>query len=168
VLGLAVSLGFATVENFFYVTSLGDWKTIAGLRALTAVPGHSLDGLAMGALLVSARLDGIKGYGIKEIWAAKFALIVPVLLHAAYDFPLIAIGKHLATIWLGAAWILIVVFSWVFVVRLFNRVLARAAFADATSPRDAASRDNIRKFMQNGAIGLVTGQRLAPRPAGPD
>lgn len=162
VLGLTVSLGFATVENFFYVTSIGDWRTIAGLRALTAVPAHGLDGLAMGALLVSARLEGIKGHGIKELLAARSALIVPVLLHAAYDFPLFAIEKHVAKIWFGTAWILVIVFSWIFVVRLFKRVLARAAFADATSPRDAASKENLKQLMHNGAMGLMTGQQPAP------
>ena len=50
VLALAISLGFATLENFIYVVAAGDWKTIAALRAITSVPGHGLDGLAMGAL----------------------------------------------------------------------------------------------------------------------
>jgi RsiW-degrading membrane proteinase PrsW (M82 family) len=165
VLGLAVSLGFATLENFFYVTSIGDWKTTAGLRALTAVPGHSLDGLAMGALLVSARLDGIEGYRIKDVWSARSALIVPVLLHAAYDFPLLAIEKHVAKIWFSTAWILVIVFSWIFVIWLFNRVLARAAFADLTSPRDAASKEETKRLMNSGAIGLIGGRVLQPGSA---
>lgn len=167
VLGLTVSLGFATLENFFYVTSIGDWRTTAGLRALTAVPGHGLDGLAMGALLASARLDGAKGHSIGELWAARSALIVPVLLHAAYDFPLLVIEKHVAGIWFGAAWILVIIFSWIFVIRLFNRILARAVFADVTSPRDAASKENVRQLMLNGAMGLMTGQQPAPRGSAP-
>jgi RsiW-degrading membrane proteinase PrsW (M82 family) len=156
VLGLTVSLGFATAENFFYVTSLGDWKTVAGLRALTAVPAHGLNGLAMGALLISARLDGVKGNSPRELWLVRSALIVPMLLHAAYDFPLFAMGKHLSKVWFGTVWLLAIVLSWIFVVRLFNRVLARAAFADMTSPHSAASKANIRLLMQSGSMGLMT------------
>jgi protease PrsW len=162
VLGLAVSLGFATLENFLYVISNDDWKTIAALRAITAVPGHGLDGLAMGALLVSARLNGIKGSGIREIWSAKYALIVPVLLHAAYDFPLLAIEQKVARPWFGAAWVVVLVLSSVFVIRLFNQVLAKARFADLTSPHNAASSEAIKSLMSSGAIGLIVPRQLPP------
>src|SRR3977135_2450229 len=74
VLALAVSLGFATLENFFYLISAGDWKITAAIRAITSVPGHGIDGLAMGALLVTARLKGCK-----SPWRVKYALIVPIV-----------------------------------------------------------------------------------------
>jgi RsiW-degrading membrane proteinase PrsW (M82 family) len=168
VLGLAVSLGFATLENFLYVISNDDWKTIAALRAITAVPGHGLDGLAMGALLVSARLNGIKESGIKEIWSAKYALIVPVLLHAAYDFPLLAIEQKVARPWFGVSWIVVLVLSSVFVIRLFNQVLAKARFADLTSSHDVASSEAIKSLMSRGAIGLIVPRQLPPALAAID
>ena len=167
VLGLAVSLGFATLENFFYVISGGDWRITAALRAVTSVPGHGLDGLAMGALLVSARLDGIKGHGIKEIWAARSALLIPVLLHAAYDFPLFVLKQGIAQLWFAAAWLMVIAISSIFVVRLFNRVLARAAFADLTSPHDAASKEDVKRLMGSGAIGLIGGRLLQPQSGVP-
>jgi protease PrsW len=149
VLGLAVSLGFAMLENFFYVISGADWRMTAALRAFTSVPGHGLDGLAMGALLVSARLDGIKGHGIKEIWATRSALLVPVLLHAAYDFPLFVMKQGIAKLWFGTAWLMVVAISSILVIRLFNRVLAQSAFSclplstgspGPTSPHNRPSR----------------------------
>jgi RsiW-degrading membrane proteinase PrsW (M82 family) len=165
VLGLAVSLGFATLENFFYVISVGDWRMTAALRALTSVPGHGLDGLAMGVLLVSARLDGIRGHGIKELWSARSALLVPVLLHAAYDFPLFVVKQGIAKIWFGAAWLMVLAISSIVVIKLFNQVLARAASADLTSPRDAASKEEMKRLMSSGAIGLIGGRVLQPGSA---
>ena len=92
VLALAVSLGFATLENFFYVISAGDWKLTAAVRAITSVPGHGLDGLAMGRPAdCRAHARAI------ETGLIKYVLIVPVILHAFYDFPLFAIEKGIAT-----------------------------------------------------------------------
>ena len=142
ILGLAVSLGFATLENFFYVTTVENWKTVAALRAVTSVPGHGIDGLAMGALWVSARLNGLRG-----IRAAIPALAVPVLLHAAYDFPLFVIKSHIAKVWFGSAWILIVIISFSFVIRLSRRVFAEAVSADHISPRGFASREKAHRLM---------------------
>ena len=155
VLGLAVSLGFATLENFFYVTSAGDWKTIAGLRALTSVPSHGIDGLAMGALLASARLDGLKG-----ALPTKSVLLVPVLLHAAYDFPLFVIEQHIGRLWFGAAWLAVIVTSAIFVIRLFNHVLSRAVSADRTSSPDAELVEKVDQLVSRGAIGFIAGSAL--------
>jgi protease PrsW len=157
ILGLAVSLGFATLENFFYVTTASDWKMVAALRALTSVPGHGLDGLAMGTLLVSARLDGTRG-----LWAAKSVLIMPVLLHAAYDFPLFVIEQHIAKLWFGTAWLAVIIFSAIFVIRLFNRVLSRAVAADRTSSPDTELVERMDRLVSGGAIGFVAGRRLQP------
>jgi protease PrsW len=158
VLGLAVSLGFATLENFFYVTSAGDWKTIAGLRALTSVPSHGIDGLAMGALLASARLDGTKG-----VWPDNSVLFVPVLLHAAYDFPLFLIEQHIGWLWFGAAWLAVIITSAFFVIRLFNRVLLRAVSADRTSSPDAELVEKVDQLVSGGAIGFIAGSALQPQ-----
>jgi protease PrsW len=159
-LGLAVSLGFATLENFGYVISAGDWKITAGLRAITSIPGHAINGLAMGALLVSARPDGVK-----DAWGAKSALLVPVLLHAAYDFPLFVIGKHIAKIWFGAAWLVVIAASSIFAITLCKRILARAGAADRAAARDGATIEMARRMMRSGAIGLIAGHLLPPPSA---
>jgi protease PrsW len=99
VLALAVSLGFATLENFFYLISIGGWKMTAAIRAITAVPGHGIDGLAMGTLLVAASLNGNA-----KPWRFQYALLLPILLHAAYDFPLMAIQKNIGRAWFAGSW----------------------------------------------------------------
>ncbi len=162
VLGLAVSLGFATLENVGYVITgadWGDWRIVAALRAITAVHAHGLDGLAMGALLALARLHGIKGSGIKEIWAVKSALIVPVLLHAAYDFPLLVVERQVAKLWFGVAWVAVVVLSSIFVFKLFKKVHPQAALVDQI-PRDALSTEAAKRLVSTVAVGLITSHAL--------
>ena len=74
-----ISLGFAAVENFFYVFGKGGGVGI--LRAFTAVPAHALFGVTMGYYFSIARF--------KEESASKYlwlAFLVPVLIHGLYDF----------------------------------------------------------------------------------
>jgi RsiW-degrading membrane proteinase PrsW (M82 family) len=156
VLALAVSLGFATLENFFYLISAGDWKLTAALRAITAVPGHGIDGLAMGALLMATRLNGGK-----SLWSTRYALVVPILLHAAYDFPLFAIHKGIGKIWFASAWLVIIALSSLFVVNLCNRIIPRAVAADRTAGRDGTSIETTDRFIVGGTIGLLIGPLLA-------
>ena len=80
-----VSLGFAAVENVIYVFQYGHGTGIS--RALTAVPGHALFGVAMGYYFGLARLA-------PENKSKNFllAFIVPVGLHGLYDF--ILMTKH--------------------------------------------------------------------------
>ncbi|HYE00696.1 MAG TPA: PrsW family glutamic-type intramembrane protease [Alphaproteobacteria bacterium] len=73
---VAVALGFAGFENLFYVIEAEKWHATAVVRALTAVPMHGLQGCLMGALLLAGR--------------RAEALLWPMLLHAAYDWPLMA------------------------------------------------------------------------------
>jgi len=82
VYGVAASLGFATLENVLYVADGG--LPVAILRALTAVPSHAFDGAIMGYFLARARLGG---GGRGDVWKA---LLVPIVLHGLYDFPLLA------------------------------------------------------------------------------
>jgi RsiW-degrading membrane proteinase PrsW (M82 family) len=153
-LALAVSLGLATLENFFYVISAGGWQMIAALRAITAVPGHGIDGLAMGALLIRARLSG-------RAEDLRLALIVPILLHAAYDFPLFAMRKDVGTIWFGMAWLAVIAASAVFVITLCNRMLASAAGIDRAAGRDDGSIESTYWLIAGGAIVLIAGPLLA-------
>lgn len=138
VLALGAALGFAFVENLAFVTSPGDWQTVALMRASIAVPGHGIDGLTMGALLTLARLNPERQW---RFWAA--ALLLPIALHAAYDFPLLLLEGGAAPPWLGIVWLVIIALSAILAISLTNRVLgatlARRFAAERRAEMSAAS-----------------------------
>jgi RsiW-degrading membrane proteinase PrsW (M82 family) len=156
VLALAVSLGFATLENFFYLISAGDWKITAATRAISSVPGHGIDGLAMGALLIAARL---KGNGPSRHFI--YVLIVPIILHAAYDFPLFAIEKNLDKIWFGAAWIAVIALSSLLVIALCNRIIPKAVERDRALGRDGTSVETTDRLIVGGVAAIIAGPGIA-------
>ena len=83
-----VGLGFALLENMLYLLNTQDWVMIGIGRAVLAVPGHTIDGMMMGVFLA--------WWWRKEIapLAAIFlALILPILAHGFYDFPLMALEE---------------------------------------------------------------------------
>jgi RsiW-degrading membrane proteinase PrsW (M82 family) len=82
VYGVTASLGFATFENIVHV-AFGGMST-AVVRALTSVPAHAMMGLVMGYYL--SKSTGPARTRNKYL---IFAFVIPVLLHAAYDFPLL-------------------------------------------------------------------------------
>jgi protease PrsW len=80
VYAVSVALGFAAIENLFYVFS-GNSMQVGLLRAFTAVPGHTIFGIVMGYYL------GLARFSIKS--RSKYlllAFIVPWLMHGIYDF----------------------------------------------------------------------------------
>jgi len=80
VYAVSVSLGFATIENLFYVFSENSLQ-VGLVRAFTAVPGHTIFGIVMGFYLGMARFIS-NGSGK---WLLR-AFLVPWLLHGLYDF----------------------------------------------------------------------------------
>lgn len=74
-----ISLGFALVENVLYV--LGSGAGVGVLRALTAVPGHALFGIAMGYYFGLAKFSPSR----KGI-LLSYAFLMPFILHGIYDF----------------------------------------------------------------------------------
>jgi protease PrsW len=80
VYAVSVSLGFATIENLFYVFSENSMQ-VGLIRAFTAVPGHTIFGIVMGFYLGLAKFSK-SGRGK---WLLR-ALLVPWLLHGIYDF----------------------------------------------------------------------------------
>jgi RsiW-degrading membrane proteinase PrsW (M82 family) len=118
VYGVAVALGFATLENFLFVTRLG--LGVAWQRALFAVPAHALFGATMGYYAGRAKFD--RG-GV--LWRDRaLCLGAPVTFHGLYDYAL----HH----GLGArVWILISCLSgalWVFVLRRVHRAQNASPF----------------------------------------
>jgi RsiW-degrading membrane proteinase PrsW (M82 family) len=89
VYGVALALGFATVENVLCVGR--DGLGVGVLRAIFAVPAHALFGAVMGFYLGRAKLGDGQWQGMdvtraerrRRLWAA---LLVPILFHAGYDF----------------------------------------------------------------------------------
>ena len=84
VYAVSVALGFATIENLFYVFSNNSMQ-VGLLRAFTAVPGHAIFGIVMGFYLGLARFSQNK----KGRWLLM-ALFLPWLLHGIYDFILMS------------------------------------------------------------------------------
>jgi RsiW-degrading membrane proteinase PrsW (M82 family) len=84
VYAVSVSLGFAAIENLFYVFSNNSMQ-VGLLRAFTAVPGHTIFGIVMGFYLGMARFSE----NGKGKWLL-YAFIVPWFLHGVYDFMLMS------------------------------------------------------------------------------
>lgn len=82
VYGVAVSLGFATTENVFYLVANGIEHAVA--RALLPVSSHALFGVIMGFYLGKAKFT--KEH--KLIWII-LSLLLPFLLHGFYDYILL-------------------------------------------------------------------------------
>lgn len=88
-----ISLGFAAVENVMYVFQYG--HTTGIMRALTAVPGHALFGVAMGYYFGMARLspkNKTKNF--------LLALVIPIVLHGLYDFILMTEHEYLMVVFI--------------------------------------------------------------------
>lgn len=79
VYAVCVGLGFAAIENIFYLFSSDKWVFTAILRALLAVPGHYAFGVLMGYYYsVYHFIDHSKK-------TAACILFVPILGHGIYD-----------------------------------------------------------------------------------
>jgi protease PrsW len=85
VYAVSVSLGFAAIENLFYVFSNSNSLQVGLLRAFTAVPGHTIFGIVMGFYLGLARFSVLN----RKKWLIR-AFTVPWFLHGLYDFLLMS------------------------------------------------------------------------------
>ena len=90
-----VSMGFAFVENIFYVLEGG--MDVALLRAITAIPAHASFAVLMGYFMGKAKFSN------NRIKLNLIGLALAVLFHGAYDFflfinfiPGISIGAFIA------------------------------------------------------------------------
>jgi len=90
-----VSMGFAFVENIFYVIDGG--MNVALLRAITAIPAHASFAVLMGYFMGKAKFSN------KRMTFNLMGLGLAILFHGAYDFflfinfiPGISIGAFIA------------------------------------------------------------------------
>lgn len=79
VYAVCVGLGFAAVENIFYILGEEEWMLIAILRALLAVPGHYAFAVLMGYYY------SVNHFVDHSTKTAVCTLLVPVIAHGIYD-----------------------------------------------------------------------------------
>ncbi len=111
VYGVTASLGFATLENFYYVYLLADYfetssMSLAILRSFSAVPAHAVFGVFMGYFFMKYAF-------IKKGDNLLFAFVVPFVLHGCYN--LFASSNFIVSLGL-------VLVSWVIALRMFSRL----------------------------------------------
>jgi RsiW-degrading membrane proteinase PrsW (M82 family) len=111
VYGVTVSLGFATLENIYYVYFLSDYfdttsQSLAVLRSFSAIPAHGIFGATMGYFFMKYTF-------IKKQNNLALCMIVPILLHGGYNY------------FAGSFFIislLIVIVSWIVLLKNFSRL----------------------------------------------
>jgi RsiW-degrading membrane proteinase PrsW (M82 family) len=118
VYGVAVALGFATLENFIYVTRLGIGA--AWQRALFAVPAHALFGATMGYYAGRAKFDT----GGARWRDRTLCLLAPIGFHGLYNYAL----NHGMGLRIWVVISLLSVALWVFVLRRVHRAQHASPF----------------------------------------
>jgi protease PrsW len=93
VYAVAVSLGFATVENLFYLIING--TDVAIWRALLPVSGHALFAVWMGYYLGKAKFTQQRNKKRLFLWAS---IVLPIGLHAVYNLIFLAVQNWLVII----------------------------------------------------------------------
>lgn len=93
-----VALGFAALENFFYVTS-GD-ISLGVYRAILSVPGHVCFGVFMGYFLGLAKLNQ-KTNRFRYFKNMVLSILVPTIFHAIYNFCLMVDNFYYLLIFAG-------------------------------------------------------------------
>jgi len=111
VYGVCASLGFATLENFYYVYLLADYfdttsMSLAILRAFSSVPAHAVFGVFMGYFFMKYSF-------IKKGDNLLFAFLVPFVLHGCYN--LFAASNFIVSL-------LLVLISWIIALMMFSRI----------------------------------------------
>lgn len=79
VYAVCVGLGFAAIENVFYVFSEEEWVSVAITRALLAVPGHYAFAILMGYYY------SVYHFVNHSTKIAICILLVPIMAHGVYD-----------------------------------------------------------------------------------
>ena len=111
VYGVTVSLGFATLENIYYVYVLSDYfgttsQGLAILRSFSAIPAHAIFGASMGYFFMKYSF-------IQKQNNLAMCLIVPILLHGIYNF-------FAGTYFIIS--LLTIIISWIVLLRAFSRL----------------------------------------------
>lgn len=132
VYGVVASLGFATLENVLFVFDGG--LSVAVSRAFTAVPLHAFVGAIMGYYV------GQGWFRPEQRWQLILrGYLAAVVLHALYDFPLMAMADvedvALAGV-LALCTLAVLIIGWRWTVRLVRRLRQDQLLAAMTRPAD--------------------------------
>ena len=111
VYGVTASLGFATLENIYYVYLLADYfettsMALAITRSFSAVPAHAVFGVFMGYFFMKYSF-------IQKQNNLAMCLIVPILLHGIYNF--FTVSYFIISL-------LTVIISWIVLLIAFSRL----------------------------------------------
>ena len=112
VYGVCVSLGFATLENIYYVYALTDYfettpLSLAILRAFSAIPAHAAFGAIMGYFFMKYSFVSKKDN-------LFFSIIIPFFLHGFYN---------LSMSYNFYAGYLLVILMWIFIYKKFKELI---------------------------------------------
>lgn len=94
-----VSLGFALWENIGYVMMYGLGTAL--LRAVTAVPGHACFGVFMGCWYAQSYALARQGNADASKLYRVLSVLLPALLHGAYDYLAVAMAYQSTWYFLG-------------------------------------------------------------------
>lgn len=112
VYAVAVAVGYATVENVFYIfLAKGDVATLIWTRALLPVSAHALFGVTMGYYFAKMKVRMRKS----DTFAS---LILPVLFHGAFNSL-----SYLSTLYTTSFIVLYMCFLWIYGVMKMNSIL---------------------------------------------
>ncbi|ANE47988.1 peptidase [Paenibacillus swuensis] len=117
VYAVAVSLGFATVENIMYAWFSPNSFSALLYRAFLPVSGHALFGVVMGYYLGKAKFTGQRNKFI------AYSLLLPVIWHGLFDYILLSSEQYWA--WFIFPFMLIL---WIRSMRNVNTANARSPF----------------------------------------
>ena len=111
VYGVTVSLGFATLENIYYVYLLADYfdttsMALAIARSFSAVPAHAVFGVFMGYFFMKYSF-------IKKGDNLLFAFLIPFVVHGCYN--LFTSSNFFISL-------LLILISWIVALKLFSRL----------------------------------------------
>lgn len=123
VYAVAVSLGYATLENIIYAFLNASSFSALMIRALLPVSAHALFGVMMGYYLGKAKFAPHKAR--RYLW---FSLLLPIFWHGLFDYILLIFRTN----WV---WVMIPVMTF-----LWIRTLWRVDRANEQSPLRIASR----------------------------
>ena len=161
VLGAAVGLGFAAYENLAYLVQYAEiWRSVAAVRGVLTVPFHGALGIIAGAYLtIAASGNALGAHRLARLqarlWHGALMLLVPVTLHAAFDYPLLSLRQfpdidETHKIWLSAGSLAIGAGAMLFAAYLVLRVARHHA------PRTEIGRERLSRLRRMWAL-LVAG-----------
>ena len=109
-----VSLGFATIENIFYLVPSS--LSLGFYRAIFSIPGHACFGVFMGLFLGLAKMYETENKALSKIHMF-YAILIPTLLHTTYNFCLLA-NKN----WFFVIFVIFMIFLYIISIMTIKKI----------------------------------------------